>query len=168
MTKKFLLLALVTLTASTLLPTLALAQIGRRFPSEKKIVADPVTGVPLTFLTSTPAGYSKIYPTHHQWTADGKWLVFRSNRVRGQAMAVNEETGDIVQVTEAGYSGMLCLADHSMSLYFLRVPGTLLADASGAPGVGGATIAAPGAKKDAPREPSQIVRVDLGKLFADS
>jgi len=29
------------------------AQIGRRFPSEKKIVKDPVTGTMLTFLTST-------------------------------------------------------------------------------------------------------------------
>jgi len=52
---------------------------------------------------------------------------------RGQAMAVNEETGDIVQVTESGYAGMLCLADHSMNLYFLRNPGTLLADASAPP-----------------------------------
>ena len=147
------LLALLTFAASTLLATSASAQIGRRFPSEKKIVQDPVTGVPLTFLTSTPAGDSKIYPTHHQWTADGKWVVFRSNRVRGQAMAVNEETGDIVQVTEGGYSGMLCLADHSMNLYFLRNPGRLLADASGAPGSGGATVAAPGTKSDAPPYP---------------
>src|SRR6185503_12067661 len=89
---------------------------------EKKIVADPVTGIPLTFLTSKSAGDSKIYQTHHQWSADGKWVIFRSNRVRGQAMAVNEQTGAIVQVTEGGYTGMLCLADHSMSLYFLRVP----------------------------------------------
>ena len=163
-----LLVAGLALAASALVPSSASAQIGRRFPSEKKIVSDPVTGVPLTFLTSTPAGDSKIYPTHHQWTADGKWVVFRSNRVRGQAMAVNEHTGDIVQVTEGGYSGMLCLADHSMNLYFLRVPGTLLADASGAPATGGATVAAPGAKPAAAREASQIVRVDLEKLFADS
>ena len=162
------LLALLTLAASSLLATSASAQIGRRFPSEKKIVQDPVTGVPLTFLTSTPAGDSKIYPTHHQWTADGEWVVFRSNRVRGQAMAVNEKTGDIVQVTEGGYSGMLCLADHSMNLYFLRNPGRVLADASGAPGAGGATVAAPGTKSDAPPEPAQIIRVDLAKVFADS
>lgn len=99
----------------------AQAQIGTRFPSEKKVVVDPVIGVLLTFLTSKPAGDSKIYQTHHQWTSDGKWLVFRSNRVRGQAMAVNEATGVMVQVTESGYSGMLCLADHSMNLYFLRI-----------------------------------------------
>ncbi|MBP1674167.1 MAG: hypothetical protein H6Q24_305 [Bacteroidetes bacterium] len=57
------------------------AQIGRRFPPEKKVVTDPVTGTQLTFLTSTPAGDSKIYQTHRQWTADGNWIIFRSNRV---------------------------------------------------------------------------------------
>ncbi|MEO7413448.1 MAG: hypothetical protein ABIZ81_08825, partial [Opitutaceae bacterium] len=180
---KFPSLAFFAFCAATLAVP-AQAQIGRRFPSEKKIVPDPVTGVPLTFLTSTPAGDSKIYQTHHQWTSDGKWLVFRSNRVRGQAMAVNEETGDIVQVTEGGYSGMLCLADNSMNLYFARTPGMILADASNAPASGGAMIpapalggsAAPSAAGTAPgvptisrgSGPAQIVRVDLGKLFADS
>lgn len=169
-------------------PSSAFAQIGTRFPSEKKIVVDPVTGVPLSFLTSSPGGDSKIYQTHHQWTSDGKWLVFRSNRVPGQAMAVNEQTGDLVQVTEAGFSGMLCLATHAMNLYFLRlvplpgesaVPppdvaavasaGTLRADApagtdgkKGGPGVRG------GGDRGGPRGPSQIIRVDLAKLFADS
>src|SRR3546814_2043935 len=47
----------------------ASAQIGKRFPSERKVVEDPVTGVDLVFLTSTPAGDSKIYQTHNQWTA---------------------------------------------------------------------------------------------------
>lgn len=57
----------------------AFGQMGRTWPSEKKIVPDPVTGLPLTFLTSTDGGYrqSKIYQTHRQWTADGKWLIFR-------------------------------------------------------------------------------------------
>jgi oligogalacturonide lyase len=48
----------------------ASGQIGTRFPSEKKIVKDPVTGTELTFLTSKPAGDSKIYQTHPQWTSD--------------------------------------------------------------------------------------------------
>ena len=89
----FLAIALLLLLA---LPRSASAQIGRRFPSEKKIVVDSVTGVPLSFLTSGEGGDSKIYQTHHQWTSDGQWLVFRSNRVPGQAMAVNEATGDLV------------------------------------------------------------------------
>lgn len=48
------------------------AQIGSRFPSERKVVRDPVTGVDLVFLTSSPAGERKIYPTHNQWTSDGE------------------------------------------------------------------------------------------------
>jgi oligogalacturonide lyase len=76
-------------------------QIGRRFPSERKIVKDPVTGVDLVFLTSTPSGDSKIYPTHNQWTSDGQWLIFRSDRVKGEAMCVIEKTGEIVQVRDS-------------------------------------------------------------------
>ncbi len=87
------------------------------------MVIDPVTGIPLTFLTSSPAGDSKIYQTHRQWTADGKWVVFRSHRSPGQAFAVNEATGAIVQVTETGYMGMLCLARLSMDLYIMRDTG---------------------------------------------
>src|SRR6478672_11937089 len=100
MNKKFILNSLALLAFCVA----ANAQIGRRFPSEKKVVKDPVTGTMLTFLTSTPAGDSKIYQTHNHWTSDGQWVIFRSNRVRGEAMAVNEKTGDIVQVTEGGYT----------------------------------------------------------------
>ena len=141
--------------------TTANAQIGRRFPSEKKIVPDPVTGIPLTFLTSTPAGDSKIYQTHNQWTSDCKWVIFRSRRVPGQAMAVNEATGVIVQVTESGYSGMLCVADHSMHLYFLssqRLPEPAQTPAGAGRGRG----------RRGPRSPAQIIKVDLATLFVDS
>jgi oligogalacturonide lyase len=112
----------LVLCASLPVASTASAQIGRRLPSEKRIVPDPVTGIPLTFLTSTPAGDFKIYPTHPQWTSDGKWLIFRSSRAAGQAMAVNEETGDMVQVTGAGYTGMLCVARRTMKLYVMRDP----------------------------------------------
>ncbi len=56
----------------------ASAEVGHTYPSEKKVVMDPVTGTELTFLTSTPVGDSKIYQTHPDWTSDGKWLIFRS------------------------------------------------------------------------------------------
>lgn len=143
----------------------SLAQIGRRFPSEKKVVADPVTGVPLTFLTSQEGkGDSKIYQTHHQWTADGKWLVFRSRRTEGnQAIAVNEETGEMVQVTEHGYSGMLCLADKSMKMYFLR--NTV---AAGEQPVAAPAGADPATSNPKTRGPAQIIEVNLETLFADS
>src|ERR671913_29346 len=60
------------------LPWLLHAQIGKRFPSERKEIRDTITGSKLIFLTSTPAGDSKIYQTHNQWTSDGQWLIFRS------------------------------------------------------------------------------------------
>jgi oligogalacturonide lyase len=121
----------------------AKAQIGTRFPSERKVVTDPVTGVKLIFLTSTPAGDSKIYPTHNQWTSDGKWVIFRSNRVKGEAMAVNEKSGEIIQVTEGGYWGTLCVARKSMHLYYMQ-------------------------RSQDRKAPRMIVEVKLDELFADS
>ncbi len=116
-------------------------QIGTRFPSEKKTVTDPVTGLELTFLTSKPLGDSKIYPTHPQWTSDGQWLIFRSDRVKGEAMAVHEKTGELVQVTEGGYTGALSIAQKSMKLYFMR---------------------------EANEKSMQIIEVNLAKVFEDS
>ena len=115
-------IAIAAMVFTLLIGGTAEAQIGKRFPSEKKVVKDPVTGTMLTFLTSTPTGDSKIYQTHNQWTSDGQWLIFRSGRVRGEAMAVNENTGEMVQVTEGGYTGMLSIARYSMKLYFMRNP----------------------------------------------
>lgn len=142
------------------------AQIGKRFPSEKKIVKDPVTGTMLTFLTSSPVGDSKIYQTHNQWTSDGQWLIFRSGRVKGEAMAVNEKTGEQVQVTEGGYTGMLSIARYSMKLYFMRNPNrpSVPTMPSAAPATGATPASRP------PQQPSQlqIIVVDLERLFADS
>ena len=126
------------------------AQIGRRFPSERKLVKDPVTGTMLTFATSTPAGDSKIYQTHTQWTADGDWLIFRSNRARNEALAVNEKNGDIVQVTEGGYTGMLCVARKSMKLYFMQSAAT---DTAGRRRGG---------------VPLRVMEADLQKIFDDN
>jgi oligogalacturonide lyase len=131
------------------------SQIGKRFPSEKKVIKDPVTGIMLTFLTSQPNGDSKIYQTHNQWTADGQWLIFRSNRVRGEAMAVNEQTGEMVQVTEGGYTGMLNIARKSMKLYFIRNIDTT-------------RQRGPDTTGQRSNRPVQIIEVDLAKLFADS
>ena len=139
---------MTTICAALLVSAGASAQIGKTFPSERKVVKDPVTGTMLTFLTSKPNGDSKIYPTHPQWTSDGKWLVFRSNRVKGEAMAVNEQTGMIVQVSEGGFTGMLNLAQKSMKLYFMRNTGET--------------------GPNAPAQPLQIMEVDLEKLFADA
>ena len=73
-----------------LCPICLMAQMGKRFPSERKVIKDPLTGVELVFLTSkSGTGDSKIYQTHNQWTSDGKWVVFRSDRANGEALAVN-------------------------------------------------------------------------------
>ena len=97
------------------------AQIGTRFPSERKVIKDPITGQKLIFLTSQQGkGDGKIYQTHNQWTSDGKWVIFKSDRVHGEVMAVNEKTGVMVQVSEGGYTGMLNVARNKMKLYFMR------------------------------------------------
>jgi oligogalacturonide lyase len=172
----------------------AFAQIGRRFPSEKKVVPDPVTGVPLTFLTTGPSNDAKIYQTHPQWTADGKWIIFRSSdRVPdqgAQAFAVNEDNGVIVQVTDKGFMGMLCVARKSMKLYIMRNTGSGsgrgrgAATASAGQSDAAAVAAAPAAEgANAPATgpggrrgrggfgrggQTQIIEIDLAKLFADS
>lgn len=148
---------ILLLYAGIFLATTVNAQIGKRFPSERKEIVDPVTGTKLLFLTSTQSGDSKIYQTHNQWTSDGQWLIFRSNRVKGEAMAVNEKTGDIIQVTEGGYTGMLNIARKSMKLYFMRNE-----KADTIPATPGDT-----ARRRVQR-PVQIIEVDLEKLFADS
>ncbi len=123
------------------------AQMGRQFPSERKVINDPKTGVELVFLTSkSGTGDSKIYQTHNQWTSDGKWVVFRSDRVPGEAMAVHEDNGHIVQVTEGGFTGMLCVARKSMNLYHMRH----IKD------------------KDGKHQGMQVVEVNLGRLLADA
>lgn len=133
----------VLIGLATCLPTQA--QIGKRFPSERKVLIDPVTSAELIFLTSTSGRDAKIYQTHNQWTSDGQWLIFRSDRVKGEAMAVNEKNGDIVQVTEGGYRGMLNIARKSMRLFFMR----------------------PASQGD-DDQASELVQVDLAKLFEDS
>ena len=111
------------------------------------MIKDPKTGVELVFLTSkSGTGDSKIYQTHNQWTSDGKWVIFRSDRVKGEAMAVKEETGDIVQVTEGGFTGMLCVARKSMNLYHMREA----------------------KDKSGKRTGMEVVEVNLERLFADS
>ncbi|MBD0300225.1 MAG: PD40 domain-containing protein, partial [Nitrososphaera sp.] len=53
---------------------------GQRFPSENLTIKDPVTGVNIIALTTSRHNSSKIYQDHPNWTADGKYIVFTSNR----------------------------------------------------------------------------------------
>lgn len=65
---------------------------------------------------------------------------------------MNEETGEIVQVTESGFSGMLCAGNKTMKLY-------VLADGLGRRGRDPTVVRAGG--------PRQILEIDLPRLFAD-
>lgn len=124
------------------------SDIGKRSPSEMTSYTDPVTGFQVAVLTTNSANDHRIYPTHPQWTADGRYIVFRSNRAANgtQAFAVHEGTGKIIQLTDdaAINSGSLNLARKSMKMYFLRG----------------------GGQRSSPLQ--QIVEVDLARLLADS
>jgi len=80
---------------------------------------DATTGVTVTALTTGTFNDAKIYQTHPQWTADGQYVIFRSNRAAGgrsQAFAVREATGDIIQLTEgATNTGSLNVAANRTS-----------------------------------------------------
>ncbi len=104
-------------------PEAGAADVGRRFPPEKRIVADAVTGLSLTFLTTDPANDSKPYQTDPTWTADGKWILLRSSRGESgpQTFLVHERSGDIIQIT-AGDAGMsnVTLSRKSNTAFFMR------------------------------------------------
>lgn len=160
--------ALLVLISSSV----AFGQMGKKWPAEKKVVPDPVTGVSLTFLTSTENGSNrKMYQTHRQWTADGEWSIFRGSRgdSGSQVFAVNEATGDIVQLTATGFSGDICLGNKTMKLFF--VPGLNLASNGAvlpaAPEPESADGQGQGGRRRRPSGPRQIVELDLAKLFAD-
>jgi oligogalacturonide lyase len=123
-------------------------------PSEKTRYVDPVTRRTVTVLTTDPSGSAKPYQTHTTWTADGQWIIFRSNRggEGPQAFLVHEGTGEIIQVTQgpASGTGSLNLARKTMKLYVMR---------------GGPVR---GADSPAPPAPRQLVEIDLQPLIADA
>jgi oligogalacturonide lyase len=136
----------VFVAASILFASSALASdVGKRFPPEMRTFVDATTGVTVTALTTGTFNDAKIYQTHPQWTADGQYVIFRSNRAAGgrsQAFAVREATGDIIQLTEgATNTGSLNVARKSNKLYFFRG------------GMG---------------TPAQLIELNLDPLFADS
>ncbi len=101
------------------------SNVGRRFPSERRVIVDETTGVKITALTTAAANDDKIYQTHPSWTADGKHIVFHSDRAddKGrQIFAVSEENGGIIQLTDAPdvHVGSICLARRSNRAYYYR------------------------------------------------
>ncbi|WP_219921517.1 biopolymer transporter Tol [Rufibacter sp. XAAS-G3-1] len=127
---------------------------GQRFPSESLTIIDPVTGVKVTALTTSRHSSSKIYQDHPNWTADGKYIVFSSNRNTAaggnitfaanagtprrerQYYAISMDTHEIVQVTTGTGAGDLLLG-HKRNVAF-RIKG------------------------------NQVIEVNLGELLKDS
>ena len=101
------------------------SNVGKRYPSEKHVIVDRVTGRMITVLTSSQFNDVKAsYSRRHSWTADGNWIVFQSERGNNgrQIFAVNESTGDIVQLTDDNnaLTGRFCLSSKDMKMFYLR------------------------------------------------
>ncbi|MDR2805130.1 MAG: oligogalacturonate lyase family protein [Dysgonamonadaceae bacterium] len=128
--------------------TVMASNVGKRYPSEKKIIIDSITGRSLTVLTASAYSDAKPYQTHDTWTADGQWIIFRSQRGGNgsQLFVVNEITGDIVQLTDdpTVSTGSLNLSRKEMKLFFIR-----------------------GDNKSA-EMPCQIVELNIGRLLRDA
>jgi oligogalacturonide lyase len=167
--RNLLIVACISAFSALLLPALpASGQVGRRYPSERKIVPDEKTGVPMTVLTAGASSDAKIYQTHPQWTSDGKWIIFRSSgRAPGsQAYAVNEASGDIIQLTEGAgnNTGSLNIARKSMKLYFVRTTG----DSDVTAGATTTTSSAATTRSRRDDGIDRFIELDLARLFADS
>ncbi len=78
---------------------------GQRFPSENFTYTDPVTGVEVVALTTSRHSNQKMYQTHPQWTADGRYVVITSDRTSTrdkrdrQAYAISMDNFEITQIT---------------------------------------------------------------------
>ncbi len=64
-------------------------------PAESKQIADPITGVELTFLTTAPGKDVHTYIYQEEWLADGSAILFNSDRNHGGAMAYLTRTGEL-------------------------------------------------------------------------
>jgi oligogalacturonide lyase len=94
--------------------------VSQKFPPEKMIYKDAVTGLEITMLTTSAAKDNKIYQTHPNWTADGLNIVFMSGRSgTNQYFAISDKTGIIVQLTDDRQSGHGCLSRKRNRMYYI-------------------------------------------------
>lgn len=119
--------------------TASLAQFGQCTPSERWTYTDAQTGNEITVLTDTLKNDRFLYQTDPMWTADGKYLLFRSSS-RGDGTMVERTqpngekkkwkptqiyfiemaTGKIIQATEGADLGNAFLANRSNKLFISR------------------------------------------------
>jgi len=94
--------------------------VSQKLPSEKMTYKDAVTGMEITMLTTSAAKDNKIYQTHPNWTADGRNIVFMSDRSgTNQYFAISEKTGIIVQLTDDQSPGHACLSRKNNRMYYI-------------------------------------------------
>jgi oligogalacturonide lyase len=123
------------------------SNVGKRYPAEKQVITDQVTGYPITVLMSPRFAVSKPYQTDPTWTADGKWIIFTSSELSdkgSQLFVVNELTGDIVQLTDNrqnAKTGQRFLSRKEMKMFYIR---------------------------SLPESQRQIVELNIGELINDS
>ncbi|MBE6288084.1 MAG: oligogalacturonide lyase [Mediterranea massiliensis] len=117
----------------------ASAQFGNCTPSERWSYVDEKTGQTVVVLTDTLKNDRFLYQTDPMWTADGKYLLFRSSS-RGddkmieqtapngqkrsyrptQIYFIEMETGKIIQATEGPNLGNAFLANRTNKMFMSR------------------------------------------------
>ncbi len=98
---------------------------GQRFPSEHLTIKDKETGVDVIALTTSRHNNSKMYQTHPQWTPDGRYIIFRSDRSAkegrgGQAYALSMDNYEIFQITTGDRGSNLHLGWKKNLAYLFR------------------------------------------------
>lgn len=99
---------------------------GQRFPAENFSYVDELTGTTVNALTTSRHNNSKMYQTHPQWTADGKYVVITSDRTSTrekrdrQAYAISMDNFEITQITTGDRGSDLHLGWHTNAAYLFR------------------------------------------------
>ena len=133
--KRFLFLASLSLC----LGQSTLAQFGHCTPAERFTYVDKQTGNTITVLTDTTKNDHYLYQTDPMWTADGKYLIFRSSSRAGdkemetttpdgkkrrwtptQMFFIEMESGKIIQATEGTDLAGTYLANKSNRMFISR------------------------------------------------
>lgn len=113
---------LLSLTLLIGFSQVSLAQFGKCTASEMQSYVDKVTGHTVIMLTDTLKNDRFLYQTDPMWTADGKYLLFRSSsRDEGtQIYFIEMATGQIIQATQGSNLGSTFLANRSNRMFVSR------------------------------------------------